>query len=232
MADLDPTQLTDGLLARDKAQRREALQTLASAAPAARARVVDELAARLGAGTFELDGAQDLLEREHRPTFGRRGHQRVLDALHRANDAGHLPPRTASQLISVWQQKGHDPARDVEEKSSLGARIGSVFTRAWVLTLALFVLIGLVALAVEGQWLGAAGLLVTYALLALVVDALLRRCPSCGRLLAGALMRIERDGTMVTYHATPTGTATGERHLHKRSWSCVHCGHRWSSGGR
>ena len=138
----------------------------------------------------------------------------------------------ASRLISTWQAKGHNPARDPEDRSGPVGQLTSVFTRAWVLAVAIMVAVGFIALVAEALWGAAAGLIAAFTLFSVAIDALIRRCPSCRRWLAGTLTRIEQDGTMVTLHSTPTGLATGERNLHQRSWACVHCGHQWTSRGR
>ncbi len=141
--------LIDALLDEDDARQLEALEDLERAPATARATVVRGLARRLESGAFTVDALERLITRRQRPTLGQRGHQLMLDALYAARDAGHLPVQTASRLLPLWQQKGHNPSRDVEEKSSLGARVASVFTRAWVLALSLFVVLGALGLAGE-----------------------------------------------------------------------------------
>lgn len=98
---------------------------------------------------------------------------------------------------------------------SIPRQVLSVFTRAWVIVVfglpALFVVI----VALKGREILPVCLagLTLHALVVVGIDAFLRRCPSCRRLLAGKLLSIVRD----------------QYDFHVRSWVCVHCKHRWKS---
>lgn len=105
--------------------------------------------------------------------------------------------------------------RAASASTKLVPRVLSVFARAWVVVvfwlpalLAVFVLVNLP----EARLPVAAGL-VAHATLVVCIDALLRRCPSCRRLLAGHMLSLVRD----------------QYDFHVRTWKCVHCHHRWKT---
>lgn len=174
------------------------------------------------------------LSHKQAPRFGIESHTRLMMAL---TEAGH------NDAVLKWMQHGDDPnylEKAEDAKPPLGTnllrRIASVATRAWVI-----VVFGLPAL-FGGVWMFTeptrapviAGGLAALGFVCVVLDAFMRRCPSCGKLLAGQLLSIVRDGSYTTTDAVETTSGTtayveSTVHTHKHNWRCVFCQHKWSS---
>lgn len=119
--------------------------------------------------------------------------------------------------------------------TSLLRRILSVGKRAWFI--GVFGLMCLVAIpamfeGVAFAWL-IVEILVTFVVIAVVIDAFKRRCPQCRKLLAGHLVRIEGTGsyessTIVDTPSGPTSVTTTVS-THRRTWRCPFCRTEWAT---
>ena len=125
--------------------------------------------------------------------------------------------------------------RESLENASLNQRVVSVLSRPWVIGFvwlpAIAAIVGVFFVDSLLQRLMLVTVVVMLFALALVVDARLRRCPSCRQLLAAMPVGTRHTGThtrsvLVT---TPTGSAHVDQSVpsYATLWRCVYCKHRW-----
>lgn len=189
--------------------------------------VVTDAAARVLAGLLKTGGPEaervcHALRASDRPRFGGRSYHKIFRALMKASRRGGSLGAAANQAMETFVVGGIDEGyRRKKEKAraaeptSLARRILSVFTRAWVI-----VMVGIPSLFAIGALIGVPGArpyvaaaLLGATVLVVAMDAYLRRCRSCRRLLAGTLLSIVKDNY-------------GD---HIQSWACTHCGRRWQT---
>lgn len=124
--------------------------------------------------------------------------------------------------------------RDALEAAGLGRRLVSVLARPWVIGFLMFpVVFAVIGVATTSGTLRI-GLVVGIALalgLMLAIDAAVRRCPSCGRWLAGMQIGMRHLGSFTesVMVSSPRGPTSVDRtgHSYANLWHCVHCRHRW-----
>lgn len=124
--------------------------------------------------------------------------------------------------------------REEVESASTSRRLLSVLGRAWVVGFVWLPALALIAgaLTVDSPlrialFAGAAALFG----LAFLVDARIRRCPSCRRYLAAMAVGSQHTGSHVESVQVTTASGTGYVNQKVDSyatlWRCVHCKHRW-----
>jgi hypothetical protein len=199
-----------------------ARQDLRGAPPVVTDAAAAVLAKLLRRGGADAERVCQALEARDSPRFGGRSYQKIFRSLTKASSASGSLGAAAQRAQQAFLAGGIDDdylrkkeAARAARPASLLRRILSIFTRAWVIVvLGLPGLFGILALITEPgarPYVGAA--LAGATILVVAMDAYLRRCRSCRRLLAGTLLSIVKDNY-------------GD---HIRSWSCAHCGHRWQT---
>lgn len=170
------------------------------------------------------------------------GRRRLFDALTKACNGDGSFESAKVAMVKQRARPGGAPARPasaprVAYLAPRGKRqLVSGFRQLWVqaaLTVIAFVglvmMLGLMSLASLWVPLG----MVVSAALVLLLDALLRTCPACTRLLAAKCVAIKTTGSYtesVTVYG-PQGTTQADRTTHsiEETWECVCCGHRWTT---
>jgi hypothetical protein len=179
-----------------------------------------KLAALVRGGGAEAEAVCRALAERGAPRFGGRGWSRLSRALLRASTKPSAPPSVQSALSENLMRgpskrylERKQDERAAAASTGILRRALSVFTRAWVILVfgfaALFLGSAILSDPAEGLY-PALGL-ITVAASCIVVDARLRRCPSCGKPLAGWLLSLVRD----------------DYGGHVRTWQCVFCRRRW-----
>lgn len=126
------------------------------------------------------------------------------------------------------------PARSDPGSKSLAARIASVFARSW--TIAVFAPSLVVALPIF--FVGGATLRVgiaigfgVAALLAVTIDAFVRRCPKCRTLLGGVVTGLRAAGSYTDSVMVDTSAGPARIDQTRTTWAtrlrCAHCDHEW-----
>ena len=177
----------------------------------------------------------------------------------RAGDP-YVAPALGNQLEAMWFESGRQillaalretngyalsilslergPVRRELKPTTLAGRILGVFLRPWVLAFCALPIVIACVLVISvasgiGQLIGA--LAIAAALASIVmVDARMRRCPACHRLLAGMFMGVRSIGTYtehVTVETIHGGHATVDRSVGavSRIWVCAQCKYRWET---
>jgi hypothetical protein len=199
-----------------------ARQDLRDAPPVVTDAAAAVLAKLLRRGGADAERVCQALEARDSPRFGGRSYHKIFRSLMKASSAGGSLGAAARRAQQAFLAGGIDDdyvrkkeAARAARPSSLVRRILSVFTRAWVIAVlgipGLLTILVLISMP-EARPFGAAALLGA-TIVVLTLDAYLRRCRSCRRLLAGTLLSIVSD----------------DYGGHTRSWSCAHCGHRWTT---
>jgi len=230
--------LADALISQDEAEAADARETLGDAPPSITDAAAKQLASYLRKGGPEADAVCQAIEHGKAPRFGGRAWQRILVGLTKHQGRGSAVALSATRFIT------HGPAPDyakkkAREKPALSehvvARILSVGKRIWVwVVLAMGGMLIAAFTSMSGSptcygWMVFAMLVVS----CVIVDSVLRRCPSCGKFLAGQMMSIVQSGSYergVTIQ-TSSGTRYGKEtvNTHARNWRCVSCKRRWTT---
>lgn len=163
--------------------------------------------------------------RELGPVWFASGKRRLISAVLRAMD-GPEAMRTVAHLEGL-------PPRPSPGGRSLGARLASVFVRAWVLAVlgpALLIAIPVFALSAPTRAVIAIGTGVA-SVLAVSIDAFLRRCPRCRKLLAGVVESIHAAGSYTTSVLVDSSAGSARidqtRTSYAHRFRCAHCDHVW-----
>ncbi|HFE45939.1 MAG TPA: hypothetical protein ENJ18_10690 [Nannocystis exedens] len=230
-------QLADALISRDKAEKKQARESLRDAPPSITDAAAKRLAALLRKGGREADAVCQAIEHPKAPRFGGRSWHRILKALVKHQQRGSAAAQATTRFIS----SGPDPhyaAKKEQEKPPLSEklvlRILSVGKRIWVWVVLSMGGLLIAAFASMSAQPAAYGWTV-FAILVVacvLIDSLLRRCPSCNKFLAGQMLSIIQSGS---YERSVTRqTSSGPRYgsetvnTHVRRWRCVSCKHHWT----
>lgn len=188
--------------------------------------VARHYAQRILAGDFAV-GA--VLANQIEPLWFESGRSRLVAAL---TEMARRDPRYATCAFSLEHGQVR---RDAVENAGVLRRIASTFARAWVLGFFAIptAVAAIVAIAVDDPLTRAIVVSAIVAVLAgvMLVDARLRRCPACKRLLAGMIVGYRDAGSFTETISVETahGFERLDRttHAYGRMWLCVHCRHRW-----
>jgi len=231
--------LAQNLVAEDEKTSSDAKARLRDASPRAADFTAKELVSFIKKGGASAEAACRALSDKQGHHFGGKSWARLFKALMKAQEK-RVP--LAEQAFAAVVSRGPDPKylqkldkHKPPASAHIVPRVLSVGKRIWVWVVCSFpVFFAAIEIFTGGAWaLHAALGLVVLAVVVVLIDAFLRRCPACKKMLAGDLMSIAKSGSYtrsVTVQSS-SGPASVDQTVdtHDRNWRCVSCNHRWTT---